>query len=86
MAPVYSIGFMILFFSLFVGALSFGTNVIGPWLDRRRKRQERQDALQERLDTLLMEQQVQLARQGWEEVQAHKKRMERNLDELHEQQ
>jgi predicted metal-dependent hydrolase len=72
---------------LFVGIFIFFESVVGPRLEDRRQRRNRllaaQDKRQERLEELMFKWQLENVNATFAEQQAHKNRLERNLDALH---
>lgn len=57
--------------------------VVSPWLQRRHRRRELADRRRAELEGVLHEQQVTAAGQAWEDMQRHRERLERGLDEFH---
>jgi hypothetical protein len=87
MGPIYAVIILLScsFAAIGVGALF--SEVVGPRLEDRRRRKNKllewQDERQHQLDTLMFEWQKQNLEASREEMLAHKKRLERNLDALH---
>jgi predicted metal-dependent hydrolase len=83
------IGILCLFggIALLIGTFAFFESVVGPRLEDRRQRRNRllaaQDKRQERLEELMFKWQLENVNATFAEQQAHKKRLEQNLDALH---
>lgn len=73
MAGLYSFVIVVLILVFLAGLAMFYQDFVVPALHRRRDEQARRDAIQARLD-----------RQAEEDLQRHRERIERSLDELHE--
>jgi hypothetical protein len=57
--------------------------VILPWVRRLQRKAEIKRAAQEKLDEIILEQQLTTSQQAWDDLQVHRERLERSLDNMH---